>query len=188
MPTLLPPSTDLTGSSVNEGGFKTALAAMRTFIADLLGTDSSNKTAARAALGLAIGTDVQAYDANTVKKNAANVFTATQTPDSGTAAVSTNTTVTFDGSDQVREITMTNAITVTFGAPTGIVENAMYIFKLKAGDTSARLYAWNAAYKFPSGTPKLTSGTLTNGAKDIISFIGGPSNTLEYVGHQADCR
>lgn len=140
------------------------------------------------ATGLIIGTDVQAYDANTVKKNAANVFTATQTPDNGTAAVSTTSSVSFDGTDQVREITFTNAITATFAAPTGIVEHAMYVFKLKAGDTSARTFAWNSAYKFPAATAPLTTGTVTSGAFDVITFIGGASNTLIYQGHQADVR
>lgn len=130
----------------------------------------------------------QPYDANTVKKNVAQVFTATQTPSKDTAAVSTTSSVAFDGSVQVRETTFTNAITATFAAPTGIVEGSLYIFKLKAGDTAARAYAWNAAYKFPGAVAPLTSGTLTSGAKDIITFIGGPSNTLEYQGHQADVR
>lgn len=135
-----------------------------------------------------IGVTVQGYDADTVKKDVANTFTATQTPSNNTASVSTTSTYTFDGANQVREITLTNAITVTFGAPTGITENSMYVFKLKAGDTSARTFAWNSAYKWPAATVKLASGTVTNGAKDIITFIGGPSNTLEYVGHQADVR
>ncbi len=48
----LPPSTDFTGSSVTQGGAKTFVSTLRTFLSDLLGTDSSNKSAARAALGL----------------------------------------------------------------------------------------------------------------------------------------
>ena len=118
----------------------------------------------------------------------ARTFTTTQTPDNGTAAVSTTSTYTFDGADQIREITMTNAITVTFGAPTGITQHAMYKFLLKAGDTSARTYAWNAAYKFPAATPTLTSGTVTNGAFDVITFIGGASNTLIFQGNVSDVR
>lgn len=120
--------------------------------------------------------------------NLAQTWTATQVPDNGTASVSTTSSVAFDGSDQVREITFTNAITATFAAPTGIAQHAMYVFKLKAGDTSARTFAWNAAYKFPAATPPLTSGTITNGAFDVITFIGGASNTLIYQGHQADVR
>lgn len=136
----------------------------------------------------AIGVTVQGYDVDTVKKDVANTFTATQTPDNGTASVSTTSTYTFDGADQIREITMTNAITVTFGAPTGITQYAMYKFILKAGDTSARTYAWNSAYKFPAATSPLTSGTTTNGAFDVITFIGGASNTLIYDGYVADVR
>jgi hypothetical protein len=51
MATTLPPSTDYTGSTVTQGGKKTFVTSIRTFLADLLGTDSGNKAAARAALG-----------------------------------------------------------------------------------------------------------------------------------------
>lgn len=50
--TTLAPSTDYTGASVTQGGKKTFIATMRTFISELLGTDSGDKTAARAALGV----------------------------------------------------------------------------------------------------------------------------------------
>lgn len=127
-------------------------------------------------------------DATLAAINVAQTFTATQTPDNGTSSVSTTSTFTFDGTDQVREVTFTNAITVTMGAPSGITQYAYYTLLLKAGDTSTRTYAWNSAYKFPGATPPLTSGTTTNGAVDVITFIGGASNTLIYVGHQADVR
>ena len=58
----------------------------------------------------------------------------------------------------------------------------MYKFILKAGDTNARTYSWNSAYKFPSAVSALTNGTTTNGAFDIITFIGGASNTLIFEG------
>lgn len=41
----LPPSTDWTGSSVTEGGFKTAQSALRDFLAGLLGADGLQATA-----------------------------------------------------------------------------------------------------------------------------------------------
>lgn len=124
---------------------------------------------------------------DTARSDAATWY-ATQTPDNGTASVSTTSTYTFDGADQIRTITLTNAITVTFGVPTGVTQNAYYTFVLKAGDTSFRTFVWNSAYKFPSASAPLTTGTQTNGASDIITFIGGPSGTLLYVGSVSDVR
>lgn len=45
MPTALPAATDFTGAAVTEGGFKTALTSLRTYLAELLGTDGSVATA-----------------------------------------------------------------------------------------------------------------------------------------------
>ena len=89
---------------------------------------------------------------------------------------------------QVTMITLTNATTVTFGAPTGIVEGAMFKFILKAGDTSNRSFAWSSNFKFPSGVAPLTYGTTNSGAYDIITFLGGPTNTLIYDGKVQDVR
>lgn len=55
----LPPSTDFTGSSVTEGQFKTALTALRTYLADLFGADGL-KTTALATLGAATPAELQA--------------------------------------------------------------------------------------------------------------------------------
>src|SRR5574343_455930 len=107
-----------------------------------------------------------------------------------TDTVSATGTYTYDGNTkgQVNLITLTNAITVTFGAPANIVEGATYVFILKAGDTSARSFAWASNYKFPGGSPALSSGSVTSGAYDIITFLGMPSNVLVYRGHNADVR
>lgn len=48
--TTLPPGSDL-GGSPTQGQFKTAISALRTFISELLGTDSANTGAAQTALG-----------------------------------------------------------------------------------------------------------------------------------------
>jgi len=49
--TTLPAASDL-GGSPTQGTFKTKIQDLRNFVADLLGTDSTNKVAARSALGL----------------------------------------------------------------------------------------------------------------------------------------
>lgn len=58
MATLLPPSTDITASSTKQGGAKVYHAAIRAFLAALLGTDAEDKPAARAALGAQAASDV----------------------------------------------------------------------------------------------------------------------------------
>lgn len=108
----------------------------------------------------------------------------------GDNTITTTSSFTYDPPThgQVALITLTNAIAVTFGAPSNVVEGSTYKIMLKAGDASARSFAWNAAYKFPSATAPLTAGTATTGGIDAITFIGGASNTLIYDGHSADIR
>jgi hypothetical protein len=136
----------------------------------------------------AIGSTVQGYDANTAKINVAQNFTAIQRPDYATTAVSTTSSYSFAGADQVVNITLTNAITVTFAAPTGLVTGAYYTFILTAGDALARTFAWNAAWKFPGAAIKLASGSATSGGVDVITFLALSATTAAYVGHTSDCR
>lgn len=77
---------------------------------------------------------------------------------------------------------------ITFNAPINITAGANYKIILRADDTNSRTYAWASAFKFPAGTPSLTSSSTTLNAYDIISFIGGTSNTLIYDGKQQDVR
>lgn len=130
-------------------------------------------------------------DGSIAKIGAANTFTAINTPwYKNTTTMSASGTLVFDpvSLGQVALITLTGAIAVVFGAPTSITEGAMYKMILRAGDTSARTFAWNVAYKFPSGSSPLVTGSKTTGSVDIITFIGGPSNTLIYDGSLADVR
>ncbi len=62
----LPPASDFTGSSVTEGQFKTALTSLRSFLADLLGTDSGSKVAARTALAVPLAAKLDKSGAYTV--------------------------------------------------------------------------------------------------------------------------
>lgn len=113
--------------------------------------------------------------------NKVNLFTANQRPNyANTDTLSATGSFTYDGNTkpQVNLITLTNAITVTFANPTNIVEGAMYLYLLKAGDASARIFAWGTAYQ---NNPPVT-GTTNVGKTDVLSFIGGPSNTLIYIG------
>lgn len=130
-------------------------------------------------------------DSSVPKIATPNAFTAVNTPFYKNINTITATgTFVYDPTThgQVALITLTNAATITFGAPTSITEGAMYKMILKAGDTAVRTFAWNAAYKFPSASSPLGSGSTTVGALDIITFIGGPGNTLIYDGSLTDVR
>lgn len=137
-----------------------------------------------------LDTEKEPANANLVKKNVATLFTTQQTPSKATLAVSTTSSFTFDPvtNGQVQIVTLTNAITVTFAAPTNIVEGTGYKLLLKAGDTSVRNFIWNSAFKFPGASSQLATGTTNNGAYDVITFIGGPTNTLIFDGVGKDVR
>lgn len=154
-----------------------------TFSAAVLNTDYIDATS--------IGVSVQGYDANTVKKNVANSFTAVQTPATGTASVSTTSTFTYDPSThgQVCTVTLTNAITVTLGASAGkFVAGAHYTLILKAGDTSARTFAKGATFLASGGSLPITSGSVTSGAWDVLHLVGVDANTVAVVGSVSDVR
>lgn len=174
-------STTATGDVASTNS-QAAIAELDTEKANATGTNASGSWNISASqLG---GIAASSY----ARKDTAQTWGATQVPDNGTATISATGTYVFDGSDQIREITVTGNSVITFGAPTGITRYASYKLILTAGDTNTRTYAWNAAFKFPAGSSPLTYGTTTTNGMDIINFLGGASNTLIYQGHISDVR
>ena len=139
----------------------------------------------------AIGSTVQAYDANTAKLNIAQAFTKVQSCNALTTSVSATGTFTFDPSThgQDCEVTLTNAITVTLAAAAGkIVAGTYYTVVLKAGDTSARTFAKGATVLAPAATLPITSGSVTSGGRDVFHLRGVDANTVMVIGSSADVR
>ena len=142
------------------------------------GTGSSTASAARTALGVAIGSDVQAFDAATAVTNAAQEFSAQQNFN--------NTALTFDATqdwaltaNQVATLTLTG--NTTFDAPTQMVDGSFYSLIIIQDATGGRTASWNAVFKWAAATaPTLTT---TAAAKDIFVWRSDGVNMYE-VGRQ----
>lgn len=126
-----------------------------------------------------------------VRKSVSSLLTSqSRASYTSTQTITATGTFTFDPTTngQVQRVAVTGVSTITMGAPTNIVEGAMYKIILVAGDTSVRTVAWNSAYKWPAATALATSLSATVGAWDTLTFTGGPSNTLVYEGSNLDVR
>ena len=142
-------------------------------------SDVANTTTARTNLGLAIGTNVQAYDANTAKTNVVQSFTVAQR-----GAVTALT----DGATITADFAAANNFSVTLGGnrtlanPTNVVVGQSGIIKISQDGTGSRTLAFGSSWDFPAGvTPTLTT---TANAVDILAYyVDGSTNiTARLVG------
>ena len=139
-------------------------------------SDLANASTARDNLGVTIGTNVQAYNADIATTDTVQTFTASQIGE---------VTALTDGSSIATDLALSNNFSVTLAGnrtlanPTNIVAGQSGSIFITQDGTGSRTLAYGAYFKFAGGTAPVA--TVAASAIDRLDYVVASSTTIHAV-------
>jgi hypothetical protein len=169
MPTYAPPArTAISDTYPNPSNAvaRAGFGALWDYVTSLLGA-TGTPADARTALGVVIGTNVQAYDANTAKTNVVQSFSVAQR--GSVASLTYGATITPDFSAS-NNFSTTLTGNTTLANPTNLTAGQSGVISITQDATGGRTMAFGSYWKFAAGTaPSLT--TTANAVDDLAYYV-----------------
>lgn len=159
-------------SAYDAGSGLYALVTADSFMTDLGGTSvgkgvftAATQGDAQAAMGVVVGSDVAAYDANTAKTDEVNSWNSQQYI--GFTSLTDGSNISWDMNNPMAHVVIAGDRTLS--APINSQDGGLYHLIIEQDGTGGRVLSFNAAYNFSGGeVPGLTSDA---GAKDMLSCV-----------------